>query len=652
MSRTLLILFLFGAVSFVRANDNAPGWLREIATRNTPTYPAKVPAVALLRETSITVQENGRIIRSVRNAVKVLTREGRDEAHGDLVYSAATGKIRDARAWIISPSGDVLPISKTGVLDHPYAVGNPYEDLRVRELDARDKVDPGSVFGYELVSEDVPAFPQVEWSFQERAPALVSRFNLTLPSGWRMEGKLFNHSPIDPSVQGAAYSWELRDLPYVEREPASPEFSSLVPRLGVTYFPPSGAKSFPASAFTSWREVSRWVSNISDNQAEPNDAIKAKALTVAANAQTELQRMQALGLYVQRIRYIAMQTGLNRGGYRPRAASETFIKEYGDSKDKATLMRAMLKAIGIPSYLVLINNTDRTYVQNNWPSPEQFNHMIVALSVSGDLSVPSMLNHPILGRLLFFDPTNAVTPVGDLPRSQQGSLALIAAGDKGDIVRMPMTPPGFNLVERQIRGVLDESGALHASVRTIAHGQAAAADRAMRNSNPDEQFLHIIQQWVTRGSPGATASKIELHDNLQQGIFLLDVELDAPLYAQRKGSGLLVFKPTIVNRREAVFLTDPKRMNPVMLEASAWREVVRLKLPSGYKVDELPDPAKLDTPFGQYVASFEAQHGELVFTRKWDLRPTLVPIAQYGAIREFYERILAIEQSPVVLIRE
>ncbi len=47
---------------------------------------------------------------------------------------------------------------------------------------------------------------------------------------------------------------------------------------------------------------------------------------------------------MQNIQYISIQTGLGRGGgYRPHASNEVFAKSYGDCKDKANLMRAMLK---------------------------------------------------------------------------------------------------------------------------------------------------------------------------------------------------------------------------------------------------------------------------------------------------------------------
>jgi hypothetical protein len=115
---------------------------------------------------------------------------------------------------------------------------------------------------------------------------------------------------------------------------------------------------------------------------------------------------------------------------------------------------------------------------------------------------------------------------------------------------------------------------------------------------------------------------------------------------------LLVFKPAIVSRRESLLLTDVIRKHPVVLESNAFIETVRVKLPDGFDVDELPDPLKLETAFGNYDASYEVKDGQLVFTRRLSLRATTIPAEQYSTVRGFFERIRSVEQSPVVLAKK
>jgi transglutaminase-like putative cysteine protease len=172
-----------------------------------------------------------------------------------------------------------------------------------------------------------------------------------------------------------------------------------------------------------WHDLSAWASGFYDPPAEVTDAIRAKAAELTASANTELDRIRAVAAFVQKTNYVAVEINLARGGgFQPHAADQVLARHYGDCKDKATLMRALLKAAGIESYAVVIYARDRQYVHPEWPSPNQFNHAIVAVRISAQTKLPTVVEHPKLGRLLIFDSTDPVTPVGNLRQEEQGSL--------------------------------------------------------------------------------------------------------------------------------------------------------------------------------------------------------------------------------------
>jgi len=651
--RPIAILVGVAGVAASAAAEEAPGWLREASTRKIPDYAAKVPGVVLLRETRTVVEESGRIVVSTREALRVLSREGRADAFASQIYEAGNSKVRDIKAWMIAPSGELLKLGKETAYDRAFTNNDAYNDIRIRGIDGRNKADPGSVFGFEIVTEDRALFSQFEWYLQTRLPVLLSRRVLTLPAGWRAESVSYNQPEIRPLVEASTYTWEARDLPFVEPEPSSPQLFSLVPRVAVTYFPPADSRSPASPAFTSWQDVSRWVTAATEAQAQPTDAIVVKAKALTVNAKTEFERIQAIGWFVQSVKYVSIQIGVGRGGgYRPQPAADVLLKEYGDCKDKATLMRALLKAVGISSYLVVVYSSDRSYVREGWPSPQQFNHAIVAARVSEDTKAGAVIQHPVLGHLLLFDPTNGSTPVGDLPGYEQDSPVLIAAGDQGDLVRTPETPPSANVSERDIHAVLDPSGRLTARLSEVFSGQSAASERGVYNSRGLPEFRKLIENWISLSATGATISKVEPSDSFLLGRFRLVTEFEAPGYAQIRAGRLMIFKPAIVGRRQSVFLTEPKRSYPVLLNAAAFNEKVRIQLPLGFKVDELPDAETLETPFGKYVSSCEVKDGELLFARTLEIRAATIPVAQYQAVREFFERIRNVEQTPVVLVRQ
>ncbi|MCA1615679.1 MAG: transglutaminase-like domain-containing protein, partial [Acidobacteria bacterium] len=428
--------------------------------------------------------------------------------------------------------------------------------------------------------------------------------------------------------------------------------SSLAPRLAVSYAPAQGDApgSTGARGFESWGDVSRWYTELSDPMAQPDEAISAKVRELTANAKTELDKIRAIGRYVQELQYISIQIGVGR--YRPHSAAEVFAKRYGDCKDKANLMRAMLKVWGIESYPVLIHSGDPAFVRPEWASPAQFNHCIIAVKIGPETKGSTIIEHPQLGRLLIFDATDDDTPVGDLPDHEQNSYALIAAGPAGALVRMPSTPPESNGAERTADVTLLADGSITASLREQSVGQAAVGERRMFRKMARPEYAQAIQGWITRGATGAKVSKVEPVDGHAEGRFSLDVDFAAAGYGQLMQGRLLVFKPAIVSRRESLLLTGGARKHPVVLDAQAYTETIKVKLPPGFDVDELPDAVKLDASFGSYTTSYAVKEGQLHFTRAFVQRASTIPADKYAEVRGFFERIRAAEQSPVVLAKK
>jgi transglutaminase-like putative cysteine protease len=636
----------------ILSGDDVPSWLRQAASTPHPTYENKVSAVTLLSEQSVRVDEDGRVTTTERRAVKILSGEGRRRAFARVSYLTDTGKVRDIKAWLIRPSEQVKKYGKDETLDLAGAPNDVFNEVRVKLIDASDDMEVGAIFGYEWTTEDRSVFTQFDWQFQDRMPAVLSRYSIALPTGWRAEGVTFNTPRIEPNISGSTYSWELRNLPGIEYEAASPPVTNLAPRLAVSYFAAPG-KSGAGRSFEKWAEVSKWLTELSDSQASTSEPMVNKARQLVAGAKTEFEKIQAVGRFVQSVNYVSIQTGIGRGGgYRPHSAVDVFAKAYGDCKDKANLMRAMLKAAGIDSYLVSIYSGDPTYVREEWPSPQQFNHCIIAVKVGDETQAATVVRHPSIGRLLVFDPTDDNTPVGDLPDHEQGSLALIIAGDAGALLRMPEISPEANKLERRAEVVLTPDGSIAASVHERSTGQAAVVERRQFRALSRPEYVKVIEKWVTRGATGASVSKIEPSDGSAEGRFALDLEFTAARYGQLMQGRLLIFKPAIIERDDALPLTETSRKHPVVLEPRAYSETVHVKLPAGFLVDEMPDAVNLATPFGAYTTSYEVKDGHLHFSRSLMIKSATIPVSDWAKVRQFFALIRRAEESPVVLARK
>ena len=653
VSLCLFLLMLTG-IAVAGPADDTPPWLRQLATMPVPSYDNDVPAVVLRHEQTVSVGDDGKILISTVYAVRVLTREGRRYAEASESYLTKVGKVKELRAWLIPQNGKPKKYGNDQSIDQIRDPNDIYNEYRIKIIDASLDADVGSVFGYESSSEERPLFGQDLWPFQFRLPVLLSKYSLVLPTGWRASSVTFNHTPVEPAVSGSSYSWELRNLPPIRPEPASPEPRSLAPIVAITYFAPETGQSAKfGAAFEDWAQVSRWGSALHDPLAVPDESVSAKARELTASARTELDRIRAIGRFVQSLQYISIDIGVGKGnGYRPRPPAQVLAKSYGDCKDKANLMRAMLKAIDITAYPVAIYSGDPTWVQQQWASPLQFNHCIIAIKIAEETSVLSVIKHPTLGRLLIFDATDEHTPVGDLPDDEQGSLALIMAGDAGDLVRMPVLPPESSQLQREIQVELAVDGSINASLKEQSVGQTAVLERRYYRTLSVSEYRKMIESWITRGATGAKLSKLEPVDDKGEGRFALEANFTAAGYGQLMQTRLLIFRPAIVERRESLYLTSPQRQHPVVLEARAFAETVRVRLPAGFDVDELPDPLKLQADFGTYETKYEVSGGELIFTRSLSQRAATIPPNQYNGVRSFYERIRAAEMAPVVLARK
>ncbi|MDQ4122728.1 MAG: DUF3857 domain-containing protein [Acidobacteriota bacterium] len=647
----LFCLNLFAFNALAATGDSAPAWLSQSAAARVPAYDKDVPAVVLYDERIVNLSSDGQLTITSNFAVRMLNREGKVFAKAAEVYLQSSSKVRDLKAWLIRPNGSIKYFDKDTIVDVISDPDDVYNEYRVKTINATDEADAGVVFGYQSVVEERPLFTQDIWAFQERLPTLLSRYALNLPSGWTASSVTFNRDELKPQITGTSYVWEMRDLTPIPPEPGSPSVRNIAPRIHVNYSPATPTAAF--RTFASWQEVSRWGSDLHESSAAADEQIATKARSLTANAKTELDKIRAIAGFVQNLQYISIDIGVGRGnGYKPRPASLVLQRGYGDCKDKANLMRAMLKTLGIEAYPVFIYSGDPTFVRQEWASPSQFNHCIIAVKVGAETNAPTVITDSKLGRLLIFDATDSYTLLGDLPDHEQGSYALVAAGDNGGLIQMPVLPPDANRLERQAEAVLAADGSLQGTIREQAFGQTASKYRAESRSLGVGDYKTAMERWLTHRVVGAKMSKMTPMDKPTESRFDIDLEFAAQNYAQLMQGRLMVFKPAFVGRLDQLSVSDKKRVHPVLLDASQYSETIKVKLPVGFEIDEMPEAAKLETPFGKFAVTYEVKDGNLLFHRSLTVNKTTVGADKYDAVKSFFSQVRAAEQNPVVLVKK
>jgi len=207
MNKHLLLLGFVLSLNTLFAADTAPEWVQELSSRTLAAYPAEARSVRLLDEARVTVEPNGRTSTQFRNAVRILSQEGKRDAIGTIPYLKGAARIKDFHAWLIGLKGFVKAYGKDKVLDVASQDSfELYDEYRVRVINSGSP-DIGSTFAWSAELEEQSLVPQVSWYFQRREPAVVSRYVLTLPPGWTAKGITYNHAPVEPQIEGSTYTW-------------------------------------------------------------------------------------------------------------------------------------------------------------------------------------------------------------------------------------------------------------------------------------------------------------------------------------------------------------------------------------------------------------------------------------------------------------
>jgi transglutaminase-like putative cysteine protease len=522
-----------------------------------------------------------------------------------------------------------------------------YDDYRLKRIRA-DNPEIGSVFVYESEVTEKATEAQDRFLFQVALPEIEARYSITVPAGWTAKGTMLNHEAITPVVDGNTYTWTLKNLPFREGEVAAPHLLGMSPMLAVDYQPSAGVSDPPA--FKAWPDVSRWHTAIADPQADITPEMVAKVRELTANATSEYDKIRALGHYVQKVRYVEIAMDLSHnGGVRPHMASQVFDKQYGDCKDKANLLLAMLKSAGIKSYLVAIYSGDRTFVKKEWASPSQFNHMILAIQVSDAVKAATAFSSPV-GRVLIFDPTDDKTPMGDLPFYEQGSYALICAGPKGDLVQMPVIAPDVNLLTQTIHASIDPTGKLTASVVFQAQGQAARSERHKHDVQPDK-YKAEMERYLDYYAKTAAIKKIDATDVFDQNLFTSNLDFESVSYGQIMQGRLLIFNPTIIPPSAHHFPAELTRDQPIVLDGRLYRKQVTIKLPEGFTVDEMPNPFHAEAPFAKFSVAYRQEAGQLMVDEELRTEAVTLPASDYAKVKKFFDNVFGSNNQNVVLVK-
>jgi transglutaminase-like putative cysteine protease/predicted Zn-dependent protease len=431
-------------------------------------------ATILFSETRLRFAEDGRETKVSRLLYRI------ENAQADASWSTIDAhwspwhqERPQMRARVITPDGavhslDPATVTEAGAAPEP----SLFEDDRILRAPL-PAAGPGAVVEQEITIRDTAPFfagGTVEQEFiRGMVPIHHVRMVVEAPAGLPLRHVVralpeggFREDVVDGERR---LSFEYRDLsPYEEIESWQPPDVRWISYVAV-------------STGTSWADVARRYSEIVEaavrgaEQAPEIRAFLRSASVPAASQRESIDRILArLGAEV---RYTGVELGM--GKIVPRPPAETLRRKFGDCKDKAVLLIALLRAVGIPAQVALLEAGVHTpELEESLPGMGAFNHAIVVVPGTPEI---------------WIDPTDRYARAGELPAGDQGRLALIASPAADRLVRAPEAAAADNFLFSTREFFLADMGPARVVETREARGEI---ERDLRGwyATQDEKTLH------------------------------------------------------------------------------------------------------------------------------------------------------------------
>jgi tetratricopeptide (TPR) repeat protein len=614
-----LILLSLAATSFAQV----PAPPAPPIAAQAPDYSQQSYVIEKLR-TSYRFENDGKGRREVYALIKIQSEAG-VEQWGQLVvgYNSANERLEIPFVRVRKADGSTVAASSDRIQDLsiPLEKEAPvYTDFRQKHVTVPG-LRPGEELEYEWVAVTHTALAPgqfwMEHNFLTSGTVLEEQLELDIPKERAI--KLKTKPGADPKIHEAEgrriYTWTTShvDKNGEENEKGKHKKGAKEPE----------APAVQMTTFDSWEQVGRWYGALEQDRQQPTPEIRARATALIQGKTDDLDKIQALYDYVATgFRYISLSFGIGR--FQPHAAAEVLTNEYGDCKDKHTLLAALLEASGYHASAVLINSARK--LDPDLPSPSQFDHMFTMV--------------PLGKEEIWMDSTTEVAPFRLLASVLRKKQALVIPQDGvPHLETTPADPPMMNRQFSQIDARINELGKLDAHVSYEFRGDTELYMRTLFRRIPRNKWNEFLKQMNALSGLAGEVSEISATDPARtHEPFKLEYRIAVASFldwSKKKTDLLLPLSQINMNDR------DDDDSEPVEI-GSPVEYVYRLRLefPRNYR-ERSPLPFAMKRDYGRYEARYQVDGN--VFTADRTLTTTIheLPAARSSDYIAFRRAVLA-----------
>jgi len=506
-----------------------------------------------------------------------------------------------------------VPTPESGSFEGP-----TFTDARVKQV-AVPALSVGDALSYEYVLRRHTPLAQghfwTEYTFTRAAIVLEESFELD----WPADLSLSVHAAVGPVEQAGLIArtgrilrrWTHSQQQLTAKDQAALRKLSVAAGNGKAPLP-----DIQVSTFETWDQVASWYGALTADAETPSPAVRDKARSLMQSAATPQAQLAALHKFVaQDVRYVSLAFG--DGRYRPRRAELVMTTQYGDCKDKHSLLASLAREAGFTVEPLLINTMrplDRTL-----PSPGQFNHVITR--VTGKGMEPTWI-----------DGTVAVTRPGTLLLPLRGKTGLLASAAP-ELIATPAAHADPQRVRVTITGSYQADGRYRATVRREFRGDFEAAMRASMAGADHQARRQAAEAHAKDEGYGNDAKIVRVaagEPNDLDAPFWWEYEVEAKYTSPHRAAAYTFWIPTPELELPA---PDDDELEAVDLGPAATVELTaRFELPTTLVITP-PVTVSIDNDLANYVSRYIVDKGVLQIERTLTTKVETAPPAAIGAYK-------------------
>ncbi|HEY2857062.1 MAG TPA: DUF3857 and transglutaminase domain-containing protein [Terracidiphilus sp.] len=532
-------------------------------------------------------------------------------------YTASNQQLDIAYVRVTKPDGTVVVTPDYNIQDLPADVTREapmYSDIHQKHVAVKG-LGVGDTLEYKVtlrtLKPEVPGQFWFDYSFDKNNIVLDEQLDLDLPAAKPVTVASAEVQPtITTNGDRKLYHWANQNL--TRPDPDAPRKSEKKRKPSVQI-----------TTFSDWAQVGAWYQSLQKDQLAVTPAIQAKADALTKGLISDDDKIKAIFNSVAlHTHYVGLEFGIGR--YQPHPADDVLSNEYGDCKDKHTLLATLLKAAGIEAWPVLINSSHE--LDPAVPSPAQFDHVITVVP-RGD-------------KLLWMDSTEEVAPVGVLMGTLRDKQALaIPTAKPAYLEHTPTDLPYAQSVRFVATGKLDEKGLFTGRLEQTYRGDAEILMRGLFRMVPEAKWKEFVQRMSSNTGFGGEVeapevSPVEKTDEPFRFSYAYKRERFSEWDDHRISPPLpAVGWERVPGTKETKAAEDIDLGSPGELDYSA-----SVQMPAGWHLFP-PDGLDLKEDWAEYHSSYSFANGTFTAERRLICKKQKIPLADWDKYTRFREAI-------------